>query len=36
VTTATPAIRLTGLTKSFGALVAVDNLDLDIAVGEFF
>jgi putative spermidine/putrescine transport system ATP-binding protein len=36
VTTATPAIRLTGLTKSFGALVAVDNLDLDIAEGEFF
>jgi putative spermidine/putrescine transport system ATP-binding protein len=36
VITATPAIRLTGLTKSFGALVAVDNLDLDIAEGEFF
>jgi putative spermidine/putrescine transport system ATP-binding protein len=35
-TTATPAIRLTGLTKSFGALVAVDNLNLDIAEGEFF
>lgn len=32
----TPAIRLTGLTKSFGAVNAVDNLDLDIAEGEFF
>ena len=36
MTTATPAIRLTGLTKSFGAVVAVDSLDLDIADGEFF
>jgi putative spermidine/putrescine transport system ATP-binding protein len=36
VTTATPAIRLTGLTKTFGAVHAVDNLDLDIAEGEFF
>ncbi len=33
---ATPAIRLTGLTKSFGAVNAVDDLDLDIAAGEFF
>ncbi len=31
-----PAIRLTGLTKSFGTVNAVDNLDLDIAEGEFF
>jgi putative spermidine/putrescine transport system ATP-binding protein len=31
-----PAIRLTGLTKKFGALTAVDSLDLDIAPGEFF
>ena len=31
-----PAIRLTALTKSFGAVVAVDALDLDIAPGEFF
>jgi len=36
VTTATPAIRLTALTKSFGTVNAVDNLDLDIAEGEFF
>jgi putative spermidine/putrescine transport system ATP-binding protein len=35
-TTATPAIRLTGLTKSFGQVTAVDHLDLDIAEGEFF
>src|SRR4051812_17609996 len=33
---ATPAIRLRGLTKSFGAINAVDALDLDIAAGEFF
>ncbi len=31
-----PAIRLRGLTKSFGAVTAVDALDLDIAEGEFF
>ncbi|TFC53132.1 ABC transporter ATP-binding protein [Cryobacterium sp. TMT1-21] len=31
-----PAIRLTGLTKSFGAVNAVDGVDLDIAEGEFF
>ncbi len=36
MTTATPAIRLTGLTKTFGAVNAVDHLDLDIAEGEFF
>jgi ABC-2 type transport system ATP-binding protein len=29
-----PAIRLTGLTKTFGALTAVNNLDLTIAPGE--
>ena len=33
---AVPAIRLTGLTKTFGSANAVDNLDLDIAEGEFF
>jgi putative spermidine/putrescine transport system ATP-binding protein len=33
---ALPAIRLTGLSKTFGALTAVDALDLDIAPGEFF
>ena len=32
----TPAIRLTGLTKTFGTVNAVDSLDLDIAQGEFF
>ena len=31
-----PAIRLTALTKSFGAVVAVDGVDLEIAEGEFF
>lgn len=30
----TPAIKLTGLTKRFGDLTAVNNLDLDIAPGE--
>ncbi len=32
----TPAIRLTGLTKKFGSVTAVDGVDLDIAPGEFF
>lgn len=31
-----PAIRLTGLTKTFGAVNAVDHVDLEIAAGEFF
>jgi putative spermidine/putrescine transport system ATP-binding protein len=31
-----PAIRLRGLRKTFGSVVAVDRLDLDIADGEFF
>jgi putative spermidine/putrescine transport system ATP-binding protein len=31
-----PAIRLDGLTKTFGNVVAVDGVDLDIAEGEFF
>ena len=35
-TSSTPAIRLTGLTRTFGAITAVDALDLDIAEGEFF
>src|SRR3954452_6274238 len=30
------AISLTGLRKTFGETVAVDDLDLDIADGEFF
>lgn len=36
MTSATPAIRLTALTKTFGSVHAVDHLDLDIADGEFF
>jgi putative spermidine/putrescine transport system ATP-binding protein len=31
-----PAIRLTGLRKSYGQLAAVDGVDLDIAESEFF
>ncbi len=31
-----PAIRLSGLTKRFGEVVAVDGVDLEIADGEFF
>jgi putative spermidine/putrescine transport system ATP-binding protein len=31
-----PAIRLTGLRKSFGTVEAVAGIDLDIADGEFF
>ncbi|GAA2978409.1 putative spermidine/putrescine transport system ATP-binding protein [Microbacterium terrae] len=31
-----PAIRLTGLTKAFGSVTAVDHVDLEIAAGEFF
>jgi len=31
-----PAIRLTGLTKEFGTVTAVDHVDLEIAAGEFF
>lgn len=33
---AQPAIRLTGLTKEFGAVTAVDHVDLEIGAGEFF
>ncbi len=32
----TPAISLRGITKSFGSVTAVSNLDLDIVPGEFF
>jgi putative spermidine/putrescine transport system ATP-binding protein len=32
----TPAIKLTGLRKSFGAVDAVAGIDLEIADGEFF
>lgn len=31
-----PAIRIRGLTKRFGKIVAVDNLDLDIPTGAVF
>jgi putative spermidine/putrescine transport system ATP-binding protein len=31
-----PDIRVTGLTKRYGDVVAVDAIDLDIAAGEFF
>ena len=33
---AAPAIELTGLTKRFGAQVAVDSLDLTVPAGSFF
>ncbi len=33
---AVPGIRLRGLRKTFGSVVAVDDLDLDIVDGEFF
>jgi putative spermidine/putrescine transport system ATP-binding protein len=36
VMTDQPAIRLTGLTKEFGNVTAVDHVDLEIAAGEFF
>jgi putative spermidine/putrescine transport system ATP-binding protein len=32
----TPDIRVTGLRKSFGDVVAVDAIDLEVAPGEFF
>ena len=32
----TPDIRLKGLTKRFGDVVAVDGVDLEIGHGEFF
>jgi putative spermidine/putrescine transport system ATP-binding protein len=31
-----PAVRLTGIRRAFGDVVAVDGVDLDIAAGEFF
>jgi spermidine/putrescine transport system ATP-binding protein len=31
-----PILQLTGLTKTFGGLKAVDDVDLDIEAGEFF
>src|SRR5213083_2937300 len=32
----TPAVRLESVTKRFGAVTAVDDLDLEIHDGEFF
>ena len=34
--TATPDVRLVGLRKAFGDVVAVDGVDLELARGEFF
>jgi putative spermidine/putrescine transport system ATP-binding protein len=31
-----PGVRLRGLRKEFGRVVAVDHVDLDVAAGEFF
>jgi spermidine/putrescine transport system ATP-binding protein len=31
-----PAVRVRGLTRRFGSVIAVDNVDLDVASGEFF
>jgi putative spermidine/putrescine transport system ATP-binding protein len=31
-----PAVRLTGIRRAYGEVVAVDGVDLDIATGEFF
>jgi putative spermidine/putrescine transport system ATP-binding protein len=31
-----PGVRLRGLRKEFGQVVAVDHVDLDVAAGEFF
>src|ERR1700761_8057925 len=36
MTSVAPAIRLTGVRKSFGAVEAVAGIDLEIADGEFF
>ena len=33
---AAPDVRLRGLTKRYGEVVAVDGIDLDVAKGEFF
>ena len=31
-----PAVRLSGIRKAYGDVVAVDGVDLEIAEGEFF
>jgi putative spermidine/putrescine transport system ATP-binding protein len=33
---ASPAVRLNGIRRTYGDIVAIDKLDLDIAEGEFF
>jgi putative spermidine/putrescine transport system ATP-binding protein len=33
---AAPAVRLTGIRRAYGDVIAVDGVDLDIAAGEFF
>jgi putative spermidine/putrescine transport system ATP-binding protein len=33
---ATPAVRLSGIRRTYGDVVAIDELDLEIAEGEFF
>jgi ABC-type multidrug transport system ATPase subunit len=33
---ATPSLSIKGLTKRFGALVAVDGLELEVMTGEVF
>jgi putative spermidine/putrescine transport system ATP-binding protein len=35
-TAAAPAVRLTGIRRAYGDVVAVDGVDLEIAAGEFF
>ena len=34
VETVVPALRMTGATKRFGAVVALDGVDLEVAHGE--
>jgi spermidine/putrescine transport system ATP-binding protein len=36
MTSAIPSVELAGVTKRFGAVVAVDDLDLELGSGEFF
>ena len=35
-TGAPPAVRLTGIRRTYGDVTAIAGLDLDIAEGEFF